>query len=60
MNHLYGLTGLRVRAFEIQNEDTTKVNEFLEEYDGNIVDIAAVPMALGMTKIIVTYKAVES
>ena len=60
MNHLYGLTGLRVRAFEIQHEDVSAVNEFLEEYDGNIVDVAAVPMALGVTKIIVTYKAVES
>lgn len=59
MAHLYGLTGLRIRAFEVQHEDTDEVNKFLEEYDGNIVDIDAVPMALGVTKIIVTYKAVE-
>lgn len=59
MNHLFGLKGIQAKAFEITHMDMTEVNEFLREYDGNIIDVQVVPMAMGLSKVVVIYKAVE-
>ena len=59
MNSIYGLKGLQIKAFEINHADTDSVNAFLSEYDGNIVSVDYSAMALGMTKVIVLYKATE-
>ena len=59
MKSLFGLTGIQVRAFEISHEDMSAVNDFLREYDGNVIDVQVVPMAMGLSKVVVVYKAVE-
>lgn len=59
MNHFFGLKGIQTRAFEITHEDMNEVNKFLAEYDGNIIDVQVVPMAMGMSKVVVVYKAIE-
>ena len=59
MGNIYGVTGVRVKAIEAPHEDLTEVNDFLDEYDGNIIDIQTSPMAYGVTKYIIVYKAIE-
>lgn len=39
MNKMYGLLGLQVKRFSPSLAMVDKVNEFLKEYDGNIVDV---------------------
>lgn len=39
MNKMYGLTRLQIKMFSRNLGMEDKVNEFLREYDGNIVDI---------------------
>lgn len=39
MNKMYGLLGLQVKRFSPSLAMVNKVNEFLKEHDGNIVDI---------------------
>lgn len=39
MNKMYGLLGLQVKRFSRTLAMVDKVNEFLKEHDGNIVDI---------------------
>ena len=59
MNNVFGITGIRVKAIEVDKNDLTKVNDFLEEYDGNIIDIQVIPMLYGVSRFVITYKAIE-
>ena len=60
MKNLYGITDIAVRAIRTEMTDMSPVNSFLEEYDGNIIDIQALPMLYGVTEFIITYKAKEN
>lgn len=59
MNNVFGITGIRVKAIEVEKNDLTKVNDFLGEYDGNIIDIQVIPMFQGFSRFVITYKAIE-
>lgn len=59
MNNVFGITGIRVNAIEVNQNDVTKVNDFLDEYDGNIIDIQIIPMFQGFSRFVITYKAIE-
>lgn len=40
MNKMFGITNIRVKIFSFSNSDQTdKLNNFLEQYNGNIIDI---------------------
>lgn len=57
----YKMSGLAIKFFEVAKDDVDakEVNEFLEEYEMNIIDIKPMPMLYGVTKVMVVYKAWE-
>ena len=57
--NVYGITGIQVKAIEVNQNDLTEVNDFLLEYDGNIIDIQFIPMFHGVSRCIITYKVFE-
>ena len=57
MNSMYGITGIQTKAILVDKNDLTEVNEFLDEYDGNIINIQFIPMFQGLSRCIITYKA---
>jgi hypothetical protein len=59
MKNMLGITGLRTKIIEVQGDSAEELNEFLEEYDGYIIDIQAVGMLYGWCKFVILYKAVE-
>ena len=59
MNNMYGITGIKVKIIEVNSRETKELDDFLAEYDGNIIDIQTVGMLYGVCKFIITYKAVE-
>lgn len=59
MKNVYGITGMKVKIILVAHDDTKKLNEFLAEYDGNIIDIQTVGMLYGVCKFIITYKAFD-
>ena len=59
MKNMFGYTGIHVKAIEVDKNDVTEVNEFLEEYDGNIIDIQIIPMFQGVSRFVIVYKAIE-
>lgn len=59
MKGMYGITGIRVKVIEESHESVETVNAFLEEYNGNILDIQTSPMAYGLTKYIIVYRAIK-
>ena len=58
-NTLFGFTGIQVKAIEVEKNDLTEVNDFLDEYNGNIIDIQVIGMLYGRSRFIITYKAFE-
>ena len=60
MNKMFGITGIQVKRFDsscyYKFED--EINNFLAEYDGNIIDIQYVTSNKG-EKVFVVYKAFE-
>ena len=56
---MFGITGIRIKIIEATHEDSSKINEFLDEYDGNIIDIKTADMLYGVTKFIIVYKVKE-
>lgn len=60
MNNIYGITNIRVKAIEVEKNDLTKVNQFLKEHDGNIIDIQIIPMFQGFSRFIITYHEFET
>lgn len=59
MTNLRGITGIRTKIIEVEGVNTDELNNFLEEYDGYIIDIQTVGMLYGWCKFIIIYKAVE-
>ena len=59
MNNVFGITGIQVKAIEVNQNDVTAVNDFLEEYDGNVIGVQVIPMFQGMSRFIIVYKAIE-
>lgn len=59
MNNIYGITGIKVKIIEVNGKETKELDDFLAEYDGNIIDIQTVGMMYGVCKFIITYKEVE-
>ena len=59
MNNMYGITGIKVKIIEVSGKETEELDNFLAEYNGNIIDIQTVGMLYGVCKFIITYKAVE-
>lgn len=59
MNKMYGITGIKVKFFVCQNANADKLNDFLEEYDGNIIDIQYQQNNFAIKQVMVVYKAVE-
>ena len=58
MNKMYGITGIQVKFFVIDN-NSEELNEFLQEYDGNIIDIQYQQNDFAVRQIMVVYKAFE-
>lgn len=59
MNKMYGITGIRVKFFVCQNENADELNNFLEEYDGNIIDIQYQQNNFAVKQVMVVYKEVD-
>ena len=53
---MFGITNIRVKAIEVDKNDTTEVNDFLKEYDGEIINIQFIPMFQGFSRCIITYR----
>lgn len=54
---MYGITGIQVKAIETDHNDMTEVNRFLDEYDGNIIEIQTIPLLYGKARFVIVYKA---
>lgn len=59
MNNMYGITGIKVKIIEVNGKETKELDDFLTEYDGNIITIQTIGMMYGVCKFIVTYKTIE-
>ena len=63
MKSIYGITDIHVKGIIINtgNGDSMmdEVNKFLEEYDGNIIDISYVGQLYGQVLVNITYKYKE-
>lgn len=59
MKSVFGTTNIRVHAIEAQGTYMSEVNDFLTEYDGNIIDIQTIGMLYGVTKFIIIYRCAE-
>ena len=58
MKNLYGLTNLMVKVIDCEGDDVGELNKFLDEYNGNVVEIQAQQMMYGITRYIVIFKAI--
>ena len=63
MKSIYGITDIHVKGIIINtvNGDNMmdEVNKFIEEYDGNIIDISYVGQFYGQVLVNITYKYKE-
>ena len=59
MKNLYGLTNIMVKVIDCKGDDVGELNKFLDEYNGNVVEIQTVGMLYGITRYVVIYKAME-
>lgn len=59
MSKLYGITNIAVKTFDIFRDETEGLNEFLAEYNGNIIEIQTVAMFQGVTRYVVIYRFAE-
>jgi hypothetical protein len=59
MKSLLGTIGIRTKIIEVEGDNVREVNDFLEEYDGYIIDVQTVGMLYGWCKFVILYKAVE-
>ena len=57
MNNVFGITGIRVKFFSFNN-NADELNDFLDEYDGNIIDLQYQQYS-SIRQVMVVYKAVE-
>ena len=56
MNNLLGTKNIRTMAIEVNQNDLTKVNQFLNEHDGQVIDIQIIPLFQGMSRFIIIYQ----
>ena len=63
MKSIYGITDIHVKGIIINTGNgynmMDEVNKFLEEYDGNIIDISYVGQFSGQVLVNITYKYKE-
>ena len=62
MNSIFGITGIKVKPIytdETRPSAMNAVNDFLDEYDGNIIDIKPLDLGNGCTRYVIIYKAVS-
>ena len=59
MKNLYGMTGIEVKIIEVYGNEVEELNNFLKEYNGNIIDVQTIGMFNGFVKFIIMYKATE-
>ena len=57
---MFGIHGIMVKVIDCKDDDVKDLNQFLDEYDGNIIDIKTVPMLYGITRYVVIYKGVNA
>ena len=55
MKNMFGITGIRVKAIEVDKDDLTEVNKFLEEYDEKVIDIQIIQMMYGKSRFVIVY-----
>lgn len=59
MTDLFGCAGLRVKAIEVEGNDLTEVNTFLDEHERSIIDIQVIGMLYGHYRFVIIYMAVD-
>ena len=60
MNKMFGITGIKVKFFScFDKKDLDELNNFLCEYDGNIIDIQYQKSDVLLDSIMVVYKAFD-
>lgn len=59
MNKMYGITGIRVKFFVCEKGNADEINNFLEEYDGDIIDIQYQQNNFAVKQVMVVYKDVK-
>ena len=47
-----------VKVIDCEGDDVGELNKFLDEYNGNVVEIQAQQMMYGITRYIVIFKAI--
>lgn len=59
MNDYRGIIGIQVKTINVIGNNNEEVNEFLEEYDGYIIDIKIIPSPnmCDVIKYIIIYQA---
>lgn len=60
MTNLLGTKNIRTAAIEVNKNDLTEVNQFLNEHDGHVIDIQIIPMFQGMSRFIIIYQNTEA
>ena len=58
MNNVFGITGIRVKFFVV-DKNADELNDFLEEYDGNIIDIQYQQNDFAVKQVMVVYRAID-
>lgn len=56
MNKMFGITGIRVKFFVCDINNTNEINDFLNKYDGNIIDIQYQQNNFAVKQIMIVYK----
>lgn len=60
MNKMFGITGIMIKFFVCKSvKDTDELNNFLAEYDGNIIDIQYQQGSTPAKQVMVVYRAFE-
>ena len=59
MNDYRGIIGIQIKTIQVIGNNDREVNEFLEEYDGYIIDIQIIPSTklCDVIKYIIIYQA---
>lgn len=57
---MINIKGIQIKSFEVDHDNVDEVNMFLEEYDGNIIDIKIIPLLYGKSRYVVIYRGIES
>lgn len=58
-SNLFGITNIRIKHFVIEKDNYTPINNFLEKYNGDIIDIQYQQNDFVAKQILVIYQGVE-